>query len=182
MDRAEQTHAEVDAIGSEGPGIKAGGGGSWPLTETKPLDMIEEAEMRGADTRPSGEGSVRSKKGEAVDMPGCCLGRRAAEASAQQAILDLPALGGRAGELASERELSLTLLSPPYTPSSNTLAMPSDSKRKHAATATADAEDEVHVDVEAIVDGAEHKKGGGSSTLFVSNLPYTGLSFISASV
>jgi hypothetical protein len=50
--------------------------------------------------------------------------------------------------------------------------MPSDSKRKHAAA----DEEEVRVDVEAIVDGAEQKKGGGSSTLFVSNLPYTGSS------
>lgn len=49
--------------------------------------------------------------------------------------------------------------------------MPNDSKRKHD-----DQEAEVQVDVEAIVDGAEQKKGGGSATLFVSNLPYSGQS------
>lgn len=59
--------------------------------------------------------------------------------------------------------------------------MPSDSKRKHAATTAAADEIEVRVDVEAIVDGAEQKKGGGSSTLFVSNLPYTGSSALALS-
>lgn len=57
----------------------------------------------------------------------------------------------------------------PNTPTSQT--MPNDSKRKHD-----DQEAEVQVDVEAIVDGAEQKKGGGSATLFVSNLPYSGQS------